>query len=83
VLTAPFLLTFPMILLGTAVYVAWNRIGLLVAAVLAGAVAFGVLVAVGLLTFGEPPAVYSTSLLVTLGIVFTAAGWLVVRRAPV
>ncbi|MDN5932917.1 MAG: hypothetical protein L0I24_17935 [Pseudonocardia sp.] len=59
------------------------RLGLLVGAVLAGAAAFAVLVATGLLTIGFGNVVADTARLVGIGVVFAVAGWFVVRRTPV
>lgn len=83
VFTAPLLLTFPMIMLGAAVFVRWRRPGLLLAAVLAGLAGFATLIGVGLSTVDTGPAVLTTSLLLALGAVFAVAAWFVVRRTPV
>lgn len=83
VLTAPFLLTFPMVLLGSVVFVRWNRAAVVAAGVVAVVVAFAVLVGVGLLTIGAGSSTFGTALFVALGVVFAAAGWLVLRRSPV
>jgi hypothetical protein len=83
VFTAPFLLTFPLVLLGCAVYARWARAGLPAAAVPAVAVVMLVLVAVGLLTLGSAPPVLRTAMLLALGLVAVAAAWGAARRAAV
>jgi hypothetical protein len=83
VFAAPLLLVFPAILLGVVVHARWGRMGLLAGAVLAGAAAFAVIVATGLLTVGSPVAVADTVRLVALGVVFAVAAWFVLRRTPV
>ena len=83
VFTAPFLLTFPLVLLGCAVHARWARAGLLVAAVPAAAVAMLVVIAVGLLTLGSTPPVLRTAMLLALGLVAAAAAWGAARRAAV
>ncbi|GAA3220027.1 hypothetical protein GCM10017691_03980 [Pseudonocardia petroleophila] len=83
VFAAPLLLTLPMVLLGVVLHARWGVPGLVVGAVLAGAAAFGVVVATGLLTIGAPIPVADTVRLVAIGAVFAVAGWFVVRRSPV
>jgi hypothetical protein len=83
VLTAPFLLTFPLAVLASVVRVRWGT-GWPAAAVVAGVVAaYGVLVGLDVLPVGARDAVPATALLVALGLVAAGAGWLAVRRAPV
>lgn len=81
--TAPLLLTFPLTVLAAVVLVRRGPSGLVAAGIVGGLVAFGVLVAVGLLTVDAGAVVLTTTLLVTLGLVAAVAGWGVLRRAPV
>jgi hypothetical protein len=83
VFAAPLLLTFPVVLLGVVLHVRWGIPGLAVGAGLAGAAAFAVIVATGLLTAGSTVPVADTVRLVAIGAVFAVAGWFVVRRTPV
>lgn len=83
VVTAPLLVTFPLVVLVAVVLVRWGPTGLVAAAIIGGIVAFAVLVAVGLLTVDAGAAVLITTLLVVLGLVAAVAGWGVLRRAPV
>lgn len=83
VFTVPFLLTLPMVLLGIVLFVRWGTAGLVAGGIVAGAAAFGVLVATGLLTFGFGDAVADSARLLGIGVVFAVAGWFVVRRSPV
>ena len=83
VFTAPFLLTFPLVLLACAVHARWARTGLLVAAVPAAAVALLVLVAVGLLTLDTSAPFLRTAMLLALGLVAVVAAWGVARRTAV
>ncbi len=83
VVTAPLLVTFPLTVLVAVVLVRWGPSGLVAAGIIGGVVAFGVLVAVGLLTADAGAAVLTTTLLVALGLVAAVAGWGVLRRAPV
>ncbi|MBW0115504.1 hypothetical protein [Pseudonocardia abyssalis] len=83
VFAAPLLLTFPMVLLGVVLHARWGLLGLVVGAVLAGAAAFAVVIATGLLTVGATIPVADTVRLVAIGAVFAVGGWFVVRRTPV
>lgn len=83
VVTAPLLLTFPLILLVAVVLVRWGPTGLVAAGIIGGVVAFAVLVAVGLLTVDAGAVVLTTTLLLTLGFLAAVAARGVLRRAPV
>jgi hypothetical protein len=79
VLTAPFLLTFPLAVLASVVRVRWGT-GWPAAGVVA---AYGVLVGMGVLPVGAGDALLATALPVALGLVAAGAGRPAVRRAPV
>lgn len=83
VFAAPFVLTFPMVLLAAVVQVRFGGVGLAVAAVFAGAGAFFVLIGVGLLTVGAPQTVFQSLMLAAIGVLYAVAGWFVVQRAAV
>lgn len=81
VYVAPFLAVFPLVLLGSAVAARWGWGGLATGAVLAGAAALAVAIGLPPLLAGliGLPAAFAVAVPVAIGILFTGAGWFVVR----